>query len=98
MRLPTVSCQVTGCVDAVRHGKTGLLVPVRDVDALTTAITAYLRAPEIRRAHGHAGRAWVESQFQPRAIWQAIDAEYRELLDHYCVEWQPRNLISKQAA
>ena len=45
MELPVIATRIPGCVDAVREGETGLLVPVRDTEALTAAIRMYLRDP-----------------------------------------------------
>jgi len=38
MGLPVIATRIPGCVDAVREGETGLLVPARDAGALTAAI------------------------------------------------------------
>jgi lipopolysaccharide/colanic/teichoic acid biosynthesis glycosyltransferase len=64
--LPVVATRVPGCTDAVEDGVTGVLVPLRD--------------PDLRRAHGRAGRERVARDFGQEALWEAIDAEYRALL------------------
>jgi glycosyltransferase involved in cell wall biosynthesis len=56
MELPVVSTNVPGCIDAVADGETGTLVPVRDADALATALERYIEDPELRARHGRAGR------------------------------------------
>jgi glycosyltransferase involved in cell wall biosynthesis len=80
MRLPVVATHIPGCVDAVVHGQTGLLVAPRDAHALREAIAAYLDEPALRRQHGEAGRARVLREFRQPAIWAALLGEYRELL------------------
>jgi glycosyltransferase involved in cell wall biosynthesis len=80
MGLPVVSCQVTGCVDAVKPGCTGALVPRGNAQALAEAIAHYLKNPALGRRHGAAGRAWVRQQFAQQPIWQALAREYEELL------------------
>jgi glycosyltransferase involved in cell wall biosynthesis len=80
MGLPVVSCRVTGCVDAVKDGCTGTLVPRRDVRELTEAVARYLTDAELRRRHGDAGRAWVRARFAPLPIWQSLRQEYESLL------------------
>ena len=55
MELPMVATRITGCVDAVVDGETGLLVPPRDANALADAIATYLASTELRRQHGRAG-------------------------------------------
>ncbi|HVH12199.1 MAG TPA: glycosyltransferase family 4 protein [Longimicrobium sp.] len=81
MGLPVVATRIPGCVDAVVEGVTGTLVPVRDAATLAKAVGAYVADPELRRAHGTAGRARVERDFRREVIWAGILAEYTRLLD-----------------
>lgn len=80
MLLPVVASQITGCVDAVADGVTGMLVPARDASALANALRAYLRDPQLRAQHGQAGRDYVLKEFDPPQIWEALYAEYGALL------------------
>lgn len=81
MGLPVVATEVDGCVDAVVHGETGVLVPARDAAALGAGIAGYLERPDLARAHGLAARRRVEERFDQRRLWEALEATYRELLD-----------------
>ncbi len=81
MGLPVVATQIPGCVDAIVDGQTGALVPPRDAEALTRALTQYLDDPVLRQAHGRAALARVRRDFAPQGIWEAIHAVYQELLD-----------------
>jgi glycosyltransferase involved in cell wall biosynthesis len=80
MQVPVVATRVEGCVDSVQDGITGMLVPVRDANALAEAIRQYLSDPELRAKHGRAGRERVLMAFQPRNIWEATYREYSRLL------------------
>jgi glycosyltransferase involved in cell wall biosynthesis len=80
MERPVVATRVPGCVDAVRDGETGLLVPVRDVMALTAAIRTYVGDPALRRRHGADGRARVLRDFDPGVLREALFREYLRLL------------------
>ena len=76
MGLPVVASRVTGCVDAVADGDTGMLVPPRDARALGDAIRLYIENPSLRLKHGQAGRERVLRHFQPERIWDALSAQY----------------------
>jgi len=80
MELPMVATQVTGCVDAVVDGVTGILVPPRDPIALADAIRKLLKDPELRQRMGKAGRERVVRDFKPEDIWEALYQEYVRLL------------------
>jgi glycosyltransferase involved in cell wall biosynthesis len=79
MRLPVIATRVEGCVDAVEDQETGILVPARDWRALLDAMRVYAEDPEVRAAHGRAGRARVLRDFRPEAIWELYHAEYVRL-------------------
>jgi glycosyltransferase involved in cell wall biosynthesis len=80
MGLPVVATRIPGCVDAVQDGETGLLVPVRDAQALRAAIATYLGDPELRRRHGASGRRRVRRDFEPGRLRDALFQEYVRLL------------------
>lgn len=80
MELPVIATRIPGCVDAVRDGETGLLVPVRDAEALTAAIRAYLDDPILRRQHGANGRHRALRDFDPESLRKALFQEYLRLL------------------
>lgn len=80
MELPVVATRVPGCIDAVEDCVTGTLVPVRDADALATAIAMYIVDPELREKHGRAGRERVLRDFRQEVIWEAMYQEYCRLL------------------
>ncbi len=97
MQLPVVATRIPGCVDAVRDGVTGILVPPRNADALAEAIRVYLKHPELRRQHGQAGRDRVLKNFHQDAIWDAFYQEYRRLLQEQGLS-APQPVALPQAA
>jgi len=58
-----VATDVPGCREIVENGRNGILVPVRDPEALAEAITRLIRNPEERREMGKYGRKLVEDNF-----------------------------------
>ncbi len=80
MGVPAVATRIPGCVDAVRDGETGTLVPPRDAPALAEALRRYLGDADLRRRHGCAGRARALREFRPQALGEAMYQEYLQLL------------------
>jgi len=74
-----VTTDVPGCRDAVIPGKTGLLVPVRDPQALADAIQKLLENPAERQAMGQAGRRLAEEAFDIRRVVDRHLEIYRDL-------------------
>jgi glycosyltransferase involved in cell wall biosynthesis len=80
MGVPCVVTNVRGCREAVEHERNGLIVPLRDVDALAEALIRLLRDHDRRRAMGDAGRRMAREQFDERLVFQRVLAAYHRLL------------------
>lgn len=76
---PCVTTDVPGCRDAVRHEDNGLLVQVRDVEALAAAIERLLVSPALRMKLGRRGRERAEQEFSQDLVIAQTLAVYREL-------------------
>ena len=70
-----------GCRDAIDPGVTGLLVPVRNAEALADALKGLINDPARCQAMGNAGRALAESAFDVRQVVAAHLRIYQELID-----------------
>jgi glycosyltransferase involved in cell wall biosynthesis len=57
-----------GCRDAIDPGKTGLLVPIKDVTALADSIEYLINNPLVRLKIGKAGRSLAEREFSDEKI------------------------------
>ncbi len=77
--VPSVGADVPGTRQAIHDGETGLLVPVRDADALAAAILSLLANPERRLALGRRARQLAEEEFAAEVIAARHFALYREL-------------------
>ena len=66
-------------VDAVRQGREGLVVALRDSAGLAEAVRSLWEDPERRAEMGRAGRARVISHFNLDDQAEAVLALYREV-------------------
>jgi glycosyltransferase involved in cell wall biosynthesis len=74
-KLPVIGTNVGGVSELVDHGRTGLVVPPRDPDALREALLTLLRSPELRQSYGLAGRARMDEEFtMERMVEKHLDA------------------------
>lgn len=65
-----ITTDVPGCRDAIAADKTGLLVPAKDVDALSNAIRYLLDNPATCAAMGAAGRKMAEQIYDVSTVVQ----------------------------
>ncbi|MEN1925805.1 glycosyltransferase family 4 protein [Luteimonas qiangzhengi] len=77
--LPLVTTDVPGCREVVTDGIDGLLVPVRDAEALAGAIARLQDDPELAARLGQAARAKALAEFDEKIVIERTMAVYREL-------------------
>ena len=77
---PVVATEVGGCPELVEGGKTGLLVPPRDPDALASAILEILRNSELSERMGRKGRQRIEERFDRQLMIERTQDLYERLL------------------
>jgi glycosyltransferase involved in cell wall biosynthesis len=77
--LPVVTTNATGSRDAVLHEKTGIIVKIADVNALTIGLRSILSNTELGKKYGNAGQNWVKNVFDPLKVWQNIEKIYVNL-------------------
>lgn len=80
MELPVIAADAPGARSVVRHGETGLLVPVRSARALADAIELLAADPGMRSAMGRAGRVAVKARYSVRRIVEQHLAVYRSVV------------------
>lgn len=78
--LPVVATNVGGNREVVVQGKTGLLVPPRDPQAMADAMLSLMADPTKARSLGRAGRERVARDFSLEATVQAYEALYLRLI------------------
>lgn len=77
---PVIGTRLDGIPETFVDGQHGLLVPPRDVEALTRAMAELAADPARACAMGRAARPWVESRFSLRALGAHTVGAYRAIL------------------
>jgi glycosyltransferase involved in cell wall biosynthesis len=78
--IPSVASQVGGVPEVIDHGRTGLLFPNGNQDALIAAMFGLLTDPGRARRMGEAARGRVESLFHIRRMAKDYHQQFLELL------------------
>lgn len=89
---PVVASRIGALVEVIDDGKTGLLVPPKDPDALADAMERLIREAPLRTQCIEAGRKRVEAEWNVDRMVERTLAVYDECLT------QPRVLIWKLSA
>ncbi|QPK64912.1 glycosyltransferase family 4 protein [Methylomonas sp. LL1] len=78
--LPCVATDVPGCREAVRDGENGLLVPVRNPEALALALEQLIADPRLMHRLGQRGRQRIEQEFSTEHVVAKTLSLYKEML------------------
>jgi glycosyltransferase involved in cell wall biosynthesis len=63
-----ITTDTVGCREVVDDGVNGLLVPVKDAEALARAMVCLIEHPEMRKCMGKAGREKMEREFDEQIV------------------------------
>ena len=74
--VPVVASRVGGIPEGVLEGRTGVLVPERDADALRAGMAGLLDQPDLRRRMGAAARLLVQQRFDLRRQCETLEGYY----------------------
>lgn len=74
-----VAAAVGGTIEAVQDGRTGILVPPRNPEALAGALLCLLRDPACARRMGEAGKARVREEFSLEKMVRSYENLYEDL-------------------
>ena len=78
---PAVATAVGGVPDIIEHGRTGMLAPPRDPEAIADAVGALRRDPERRRALGQAARERVTPAYALNRMVEGVETLYEQLIE-----------------
>jgi glycosyltransferase involved in cell wall biosynthesis len=80
MGVPVIATDVRGCRQVVEHERTGLLIPVRDADAIVGAVRRLAENTDLRRTMGEAGVELARREFDQRRVIDITLATYADVL------------------
>ncbi len=76
MGLPVIATDIRGCREVAEDGLSGLLVPVRNPEALRSAIIRLLDDPLLRRSLGEQARLRAADRFDERRVVEIVMDTY----------------------
>lgn len=90
--LPVVASRVGGIPEIVEHQKTGLLVPPKDIVALSQAITILIKDENLRRQYGQKGKQKLASFL----TWEKVGENFYRLVKVLLSNKQRQKKIPKR--
>lgn len=79
MGLPSIVTDINGCNEIIDAGKNGIIIPVKDEQAIFNAMEKMLKDPILLEKMKQNARSMILSRYEQEVVWKAILAEYEKL-------------------
>lgn len=79
MGLPSVVSNINGCNEIIRNDQNGIIIPVKDTDAIYQAMKKLIDEEELMKKLQQNSRSMIVSRFEQKLIWEALLQEYNQL-------------------
>lgn len=77
MGLVSIVSDINGCNEIITSGKNGLIVPVKNEDAVFQAMQKVMAEPQFFASLKPNARKMIVRRYDQQTVWEAILAEYR---------------------
>lgn len=84
MGIPVIATDVGGNREAIVHGKSGLIIPPNDVNALADAIMNLYKNKKLRKSFGENAKRRIESKFVVDKMVEQMEQFYRDMYRKNC--------------
>jgi len=80
MGLPSIVSDINGCNEIIVEGKNGLIIPVKNTEALQKAMQRLVEDSYLYEQLKSQSREMITSRYEQKVVWEALLEEYRRLL------------------
>ncbi len=80
MELPAIVSDINGCNEIIEDGQNGLIIPPKDSPALFGAMQKLIADTTLYQYLKSNARPMITARYQQQEVWNALLAEYRQLL------------------
>lgn len=76
---PVIGTDIGGIKETFLNGKTGILIPPRDIESLKKSLIELIENEDKRRSMGEKGKQWAKEKFNIKDFCNSIKSVYEEL-------------------
>lgn len=80
MGLPSIVSNINGCNEIIIEGENGTIIPVKDSEAIRSAMLKMIEDKEFYIKLKENSRSMIQSRYEQAVVWQALLEEYTQLL------------------
>lgn len=79
MNLPAIVSDINGCNEIVENDTNGIIIPVKDAQALEAVMFTLYSRPETREQLSENSRRLMVENYERQEFWHILLKEYKEL-------------------
>ncbi|MEE9348873.1 MAG: glycosyltransferase family 4 protein [Flavobacteriaceae bacterium] len=79
MSLPSIVTNINGCNEIIKHNENGLIISVKNKEAIFTAMTELLNNDSLYKKLKLNARKSIVTRYQQQVVWDALLEEYLSL-------------------
>lgn len=80
MGLPSIVSNINGCNEIIIEGENGMIIPVKDSEAIKSAMLKMIEDKEFYFKLKENSRSMIRSRYEQSVVWDALLQEYETLL------------------
>lgn len=82
MQVPSIVSDINGCNEIISDGENGVIITVKDVNAIVNAMKFMMKNPEKHQAMRLSSRQNIINNYQHTYIWNELLKEYKKTETH----------------
>lgn len=80
MELPSIVSNINGCNEIIVEGENGTIIPVKNVEAISTAMQKTMEDKNYYLSLKNNARLMIQSRYEQSVVWNALLDEYNMLI------------------
>lgn len=81
MGLPIIVTNINGCNEIIIENENGTIIPVKNEDALYTAMLKFMEDKTYYNQLKQNARTMIANRYEQQVVWEALLEEYKSLED-----------------
>ena len=78
MKVPSIVTNINGCNEIITEGENGLIIPVKDVQAIVISMEYFIKNPEIYQMMCVKSRQIIVDNYKHTYVWNELLKEYKK--------------------
>jgi glycosyltransferase involved in cell wall biosynthesis len=77
LNVPCIVSNINGCNEIIQHEQTGIIVPVKNAEAVYQAMVTLMENTTLRQSYSQAAREYIVANFDQQFVWKELLNEYK---------------------